>query len=76
MSSAANLYHSVISDVITSIRDSFLDESVDENVLVELKQLWDEIFSILQLEFANFQRLRCIVNKLCKESRQKPWRIL
>ena len=42
MSSAANLYHSVISDVISSIRDSFLDESVDENVLVELKQLWDD----------------------------------
>ena len=41
MSSAANLYHSVISDVISSIRDSFLDEAVDENVLVELKQLWD-----------------------------------
>ena len=41
MSSAANLYHSVISDVISSIRDSFLDEQVDENVLVELKQLWD-----------------------------------
>jgi hypothetical protein len=40
MSSAANLYHSVISDVVTSIRESFLDESVDENVLMELKQLW------------------------------------
>jgi len=40
MSSAAHLYSSVISDVITSVRESFLDESVDENVLVELKNLW------------------------------------
>ena len=38
--SAANLYQSVINDVITSVRESFLDESVDENVLLELKNLW------------------------------------
>ena len=41
MTSAANLYHSVINDVIASVRDSFLDESVDENVLQELKSLWE-----------------------------------
>jgi len=40
MSSAAGLYQSVINDVITSVRESFLDESVDENVLLELKNLW------------------------------------
>lgn len=40
MPSAADLYHSVINDVITNVRDSFMDESVDENVLQELKQLW------------------------------------
>ena len=28
---------SVINDVINSVRESFLDESVDENVLLELK---------------------------------------
>ena len=39
-SNAANLYQSVISDVISSVRESFLDESVDENVLLELKNLW------------------------------------
>ena len=38
--SAANLYQSVINDVIGSVRESFLDESVDENVLLELKNLW------------------------------------
>ena len=37
--SANSLYQSVISDVITSVRESFLDESVDENVLLELKNL-------------------------------------
>ena len=37
---AATLYQSVINDVITSVRESFLDESVDENVLLELKNLW------------------------------------
>ena len=41
MTSAANLYHSVINDVISNVRDSFLDESVDENVLQELKSLWE-----------------------------------
>ena len=40
--SAANLYQSVINDVITSVRESFLDESVDENVLMELKNLWQQ----------------------------------
>lgn len=40
MSSASHLYNSVINDVIASVRESFLDESVDENVLVELKNLW------------------------------------
>ncbi|TRY63119.1 hypothetical protein TCAL_04928 [Tigriopus californicus] len=40
MPSAADLYHSVINDVIANVRDSFMDESVDENVLQELKQLW------------------------------------
>lgn len=40
MTSAYNLYQSVINDVISSVRDSFLDESVDENVLQELRTLW------------------------------------
>lgn len=41
MSSAANLYSSVINDVIQSVKDSFLDEGVDENVLQELKGIWE-----------------------------------
>ena len=41
MTSAANLYHSVISDVISSVRDAFRDEMADENVLQELKNLWE-----------------------------------
>ena len=62
MSSAANLYHSVISDVISSIRDSFLDEAVDENVLVELKQLWDghtTSFSFLLRLTSKFNTIIC-----------------
>jgi transcription initiation factor TFIIA large subunit len=35
------LYHSVIEDVIAGVRDSFLDEGVDEQVLQELKQIWE-----------------------------------
>lgn len=42
MTSAHNLYHSVIGDVIANVKDSFLDESVDENVLQELKTLWTQ----------------------------------
>lgn len=34
------LYHAVIEDVIAGVRDSFLDEGVDEQVLQEMKQLW------------------------------------
>ena len=41
MTSAANLYHSVISDVISSVRDAFRNEMTDENVLQELKNLWE-----------------------------------
>lgn len=35
------LYNSVIEDVISSVRDSFIDEGVDEQVLQELKQIWE-----------------------------------
>eukprot|EP00088_Acartia_fossae_P031951 TRINITY_DN32740_c0_g1_i1.p1 TRINITY_DN32740_c0_g1~~TRINITY_DN32740_c0_g1_i1.p1 ORF type:complete len:201 (-),score=44.31 TRINITY_DN32740_c0_g1_i1:328-891(-) len=42
MSSASSLYQSVINDVIGSVRESFLDESVDENVLMELRNLWQQ----------------------------------
>lgn len=36
----AKLYNTVVDDVITGVRDSFLDDGVDEQVLQELKQLW------------------------------------
>ncbi|KDR16773.1 transcription initiation factor IIA subunit 1 isoform X2 [Zootermopsis nevadensis] len=39
--SVMKLYHSVIEDVIAGVRDSFLDEGVDEQVLQELKQIWE-----------------------------------
>lgn len=35
------LYTTVIDDVISSVRDAFLDEGVDEQVLQELKQIWN-----------------------------------
>lgn len=35
------LYHSVIEEVISGVRDSFLDDGVDEQVLQELKQTWE-----------------------------------
>ncbi|XP_052124364.1 transcription initiation factor IIA subunit 1 isoform X2 [Frankliniella occidentalis] len=35
------LYNSVIEDVITGVREAFLDEGVDDQVLQELKQLWE-----------------------------------
>lgn len=34
------LYHAVIDDVIAGVRDSFLDEGVDEQVLQEMKHIW------------------------------------
>ena len=39
--SAANLYGSVINDVIAGIREGKCGEHVDEYVLQELKQLWE-----------------------------------
>lgn len=39
-SSVIKLYNSVIDDVIANVRDSFLDEGVDEQVLQEMKQVW------------------------------------
>ncbi|XP_029965394.1 transcription initiation factor IIA subunit 1 [Salarias fasciatus] len=47
MASSANsnpvpkLYKSVIEDVINEVRELFLDEGVDEQVLLELKTLWE-----------------------------------
>ncbi|XP_073098121.1 transcription initiation factor IIA subunit 1 isoform X1 [Manis javanica] len=35
------LYRSVIEDVINDVRDIFLDDGVDEQVLMELKTLWE-----------------------------------
>ncbi|KAM0735429.1 Transcription initiation factor IIA subunit 1 [Formica fusca] len=35
------LYNTVIEDVITGVRESFIDEGVDEQVLQELKQIWE-----------------------------------
>ncbi|XP_069064461.1 transcription initiation factor IIA subunit 1 isoform X3 [Pleurodeles waltl] len=35
------LYRSVIEDVINDVRELFLDEGVDEQVLMELKTLWE-----------------------------------
>uniref|UniRef100_A0A1B6KTK8 Transcription initiation factor IIA subunit 1 n=1 Tax=Graphocephala atropunctata TaxID=36148 RepID=A0A1B6KTK8_9HEMI len=40
-SSVMKLYTSVIEDVISGVRESFLDEGVDEQVLQELKQIWE-----------------------------------
>lgn len=38
--SVLKLYNTVIEDVISSVRDAFLDEGVDEQVLQEMKQVW------------------------------------
>nr|CAB3251281.1 TFIIA-alpha and beta-like factor [Phallusia mammillata] len=37
----SKLYQTVIDDVINNIRESFLDDGVDEQVLQELKQTWE-----------------------------------
>lgn len=34
------VYTTVIDDVIAGVRDAFLDEGVDEQVLQEMKQVW------------------------------------
>ena len=60
MSSAANLYQSVINDVITSVRESFLDESVDENVLLELKNLWVQVIDLTAHVSGNFSCIVCL----------------
>lgn len=39
--SVLKLYNTVIEDVIAGVRESFLDEGVDEQVLQELKQIWE-----------------------------------
>lgn len=38
--SVLKVYHAVIEDVIANVRDAFLDEGVDEQVLQEMKQIW------------------------------------
>ncbi|KAK2583070.1 hypothetical protein KPH14_009103 [Odynerus spinipes] len=39
--SVLKLYKTVIEDVIAGVRESFIDEGVDEQVLLELKQIWE-----------------------------------
>ncbi|XP_013788574.1 transcription initiation factor IIA subunit 1-like isoform X2 [Limulus polyphemus] len=41
-STVPKLYRSVIEDVINNVREAFLDEGVDEQILVELKQTWEK----------------------------------
>lgn len=36
-----SLYQSVIDDVMHSVRDAFLDDGLDEQILAELKQTWE-----------------------------------
>ncbi|GLH04889.1 Transcription initiation factor IIA subunit 1 [Gryllus bimaculatus] len=36
------IYKSVIDDVLAGVRDAFLDEGVDEQVLQELRQIWEQ----------------------------------
>lgn len=38
--SVLKLYSTVVDDVIAGVRDCFLDDGVDEQILQELKQLW------------------------------------
>ncbi|XP_011146269.1 transcription initiation factor IIA subunit 1 isoform X2 [Harpegnathos saltator] len=40
-STVLKLYNTVIEDVISGVRESFIDEGVDEQVLQELKQIWE-----------------------------------
>ncbi|KAK2148154.1 hypothetical protein LSH36_512g02045 [Paralvinella palmiformis] len=42
MSKCPKLYRSVIDDVINNVREAFLDDGVDEQVLLELKKLWED----------------------------------
>nr|XP_018898526.1 PREDICTED: transcription initiation factor IIA subunit 1 isoform X1 [Bemisia tabaci] len=39
--SVLKLYTSVIEDVISGVRDAFVDDGIDEQVLQELKQIWE-----------------------------------
>lgn len=41
MNPVAKLYETVIEDVISNIREAFLDDGVDDQVLQELKQSWE-----------------------------------
>lgn len=43
--SVPKLYKSVIEDVINNVREAFLDEGVDEQILIELKQTWEKKLS-------------------------------
>ncbi|XP_037947709.1 transcription initiation factor IIA subunit 1-like isoform X2 [Teleopsis dalmanni] len=38
--SVLKVYHAVMEDVISNVRDAFLDDGVDEQVLQEMKQIW------------------------------------
>uniref|UniRef100_A0A2P2I145 Transcription initiation factor IIA subunit 1-like n=1 Tax=Hirondellea gigas TaxID=1518452 RepID=A0A2P2I145_9CRUS len=40
--SVNRLYKSVIEEVMTNVRDAFLDEGIDEQVLLEVKQTWEQ----------------------------------
>ena len=36
------LYKNIIEEVINNVRDDFLDEGIDEQVLLEVKQAWEQ----------------------------------
>lgn len=41
LSCQGKLYKSVIEDVVTSVREAFVDDGVDEQVLMDLKSMWE-----------------------------------
>jgi len=53
-----SLYQSVIDDVTNSVRDAFLDDGLDEQVLAEFKQTWErKLFEskVIEVDSSNNQ---------------------
>jgi len=61
--SVKKVYQSVIDEVITNVREAFLDEGYDEQILQELKQMWE----------AKLSASRAV--QTSEEARNEPFRL-
>ncbi|KAL1492634.1 hypothetical protein ABEB36_010865 [Hypothenemus hampei] len=69
-STVLKTYQEIISDVIQNVKDHFLEDGIDENVLQELKTLWESKLAATKAVQESKDSENSTINKVCNS--QQP----